>query len=280
MRKVYLHIGLGKTGSSSLQSFLSFNPEFQHPETNEKFLYCAILKEGKIIFGDELKRRAERTPLKYFASAPAIANMESLDVLKSELDRLFQAGYTPIFSHESWCQRAGDFRNSNFFNKLDIFADVIVYVRPQVEWLNSAWWQWLAWEKSFNRPQDVIDAWGYACMPWASQISEWGELDGVKNITVRLQPTDIVEDFLDLFKQNPTLGMSQKYRVNTSLPPILIKFLLKYPFLRSTHKAHVDIILSKFLKFEGKSPWIIGTELGHRIITAHRLDNEKLLRDA
>jgi hypothetical protein len=277
MRKVYLHIGFGKTGSSSLQSFLSFNPEFQHPKTKEKLMYCCILKDGKIIFGDELKRRAEQNPFKYLASLPEIANIEILDVLKSELDGIFERGYTPIFSHESWWQRADDLRDANFFNKLNILADVIVYIRPQVDWFNSAWWQWFAWEDSFTKPQDLFDAWGYNFMLWGSYISEWDRLDGVNNITVRLQPNDIIEDFLGLFNYAPAPGMSQKYRVNISLPPILIKFLLKYSFLRRKRTAHVDIILSKFLKFEGKSPWIISTELAHQIITANRLDNEKLL---
>jgi hypothetical protein len=277
MRKVYLHIGFGKTGSSSLQSYLSFNPEFQNPEKNEKLLYCCILEDGKIIFGDELKKCAERSPLKYFASAPGIAKVEILPMLKSELDRLFEAGYTPIFSHESWSKRTGEFHNSNFFNNLDITADVIVYIRPQVDWFNSAWWQWFAWEKSFKTPQDVIDAWGYNFMLWGNQISQWNSLEGVEKITVRLQPTDIIDDFLGLFKQAPVHDMSEKYRVNTSLPPILIKFLLKYYFIRSVHGAYVDAILSKNLKFEGKSPWIIDIELADQIITATRLDNEKLL---
>lgn len=278
MRKVYLHIGFGKTGSSSLQSFLSFNPEFQHTETNEKLLYGCILEDGKIIYGDELKRRAEKSPLKYFASAPSIANLEILPVLKSELDKIFEEGYTPIFSHESWWKRTDDFRNSNFFNNLAISADVIVYIRPQVDWFNSAWWQWFAWTKPFKRPQDVIDAWGYNFMLWGYQISEWGKLDGVKNITVRLQPNDIVEDFLRLFKQTPVHGLSQKYRVNTSLPAILVKLLLKYPVLRRLHNAYVAIFLSRFLKLEGNPPWIIDMGLTNQIITATRLDNEKVLQ--
>jgi hypothetical protein len=277
MRKIYLHIGCGKTGSSSLQSFLSFNPEIQHPETHEKLLYCCILKDGSILFGDELKRRAARSPMKYLASDPTIANMGSLDVLKSELDGIFERGYTPIFSQENWSRRAGDFSNSNFFNKLNVLADVIVYVRPQVDWFNSAWWQWFVWNKLFKKPQDVIDAWGYNFMLWGDLISQWRGVDGVNNITVRLQPNDIIEDFLGLFNHVPVPGMSQKYKTNISLPPILIRFLLKYPFLRKQHSAQVDVILSRFLKFEGKSPWIIGAELGHQIITATRVDNEKLL---
>lgn len=274
MRKVYLHIGAAKTGSSSLQSFLSFNPEFQHPETNEKFLYCCILENGKIIFGDELKRRADESPLKYAMSANVFANPQILDVLKSELDRIFETGCTPIFSSEGWLRRAGDFHNTKFFNTLDISAYVIVYIRPQVEWLNSAWWQWFAWEKTYKSPQD---AWSYNFALWANHISQWNDLDGVQKVTVRLQPSDIIEDFLSLFRCSLEHGMSQKYRVNTSLPPILIKFLLKYYFLRSVHGAHVDAILSKILKFEGKSPWIIDIELAGQIITACRSDNEKLL---
>ena len=276
MRKVYLHIGPEKQEARPYSHTFRFNPEFQNPETNEKFLYCCIQNDGKIIFGDKLKRYAEQHPLKYRSTAVEIPNMVNLEVLKNELDRIFDNGYTPIFSCEGWFNMADAFRNANFLNKLDISARVIIYVRPQVEWFNSAWWQWLVWEKAFKKPQDVIDAFGYN-YTWCLGISHWKGLDGVEDVKVRLYPTDIIEDFLGVFKQPPVLGISQKYRVNTSLPPILIRLLLKYPFLRSTHGAHVDAMFSKFLKFEGKSPWIISTDLAYQMITAYRSDNEKLL---
>lgn len=277
MRKAYFHIGFGKTGSSSLQSYLSFNPELRPPETKEKLIYCCFLKDGRVLFGDELRQRAQQSPFNYCASVAAVAKMGGMDYLKAEVDRIYEAGYIPIFSQEDWGRRTGEFRESNFFNKLNIHADVIVYIRPQVDWFNSAWWQWFAWEKSFNRPQDVIDAWGYNIMLWASHISRWDSLDGVKKVTVRLQPADIIEDFLSLFKISPEPGISQKFRVNASLPPMLIKLLLKYPYIRRTQSAYVDILLSRFLKFEGKSPWIIGPELSQQIIAATRIDSEKLL---
>ncbi|WP_137819730.1 hypothetical protein [Pseudomonas sp. 2FG] len=273
MRKAYFHIGFGKTGSSALQSYLSFNPEHTTPETNERLLYCSLQSDGRIIYGEELTKKASLTPLKYIASSPAIAETENLSKIKQALDEIFDAGYTPIFSQEDWGRRAGHFKNSDLFTQLDCTAHGIVYVRPQVDWFNSAWWQWYAWASEFSNPGDVIKAWGYNFMLWADQITKWQRLPGVENITVRLQPSDVVEDFMGLFNIRPTLSAAHEERNNVSLNPTLIKLLKKYPSLRCTHGADVDSILSKFLKFEGKAPWVIDQELSEQIIAATRADN-------
>jgi len=275
-RKIYFHIGFGKTGGSSLQSYLSFNSIHQ-TNKQEKLLYCCFDRDGRVFYGDEVSKMAKLSPLKYVASAPDIAELPDISVAKQELDKLFSQGFTPVFSQEDWGRRAGYFKTSNFFEQLDVVVHAIAYIRPQVEWFNSAWWQWFAWDGNFKKPEDVIAAWGYNFMLWGHQLSLWKRLPGVENVSVRLHPSDITEDFLHLLGVNEEVERANVEKVNVSLSPTLIKLLKKYPTLRQAHSADVDSILSKFIKFEGKTPWVIDAELASKIVASTNADNLKLL---
>lgn len=276
-KKIYIHIGIGKTGSSSLQTFLSFNPVLQTSDPREKILYCSFNKDGGISFGKKLTDLAESSPLKYVSSFPKIANVTNLSKTKSELANILSDGYTPIFSQEDWGRRSAEFKKSNFFSELGCSAHVIIYVRPQVEWFNSAWWQWFAWYSEFSSPEDVVSAWGYNFMLWADQISKWKNLPGVENVRVRLQPQDIVADFMTLVGISKTPEINYPARNNVSLSPTLIKLLLRHPEIRGVHDAKVDIILSKLFKFDGKTPWVIEKQLIGEVMDATRINNLKLL---
>ena len=276
-RKIYFHIGFGKTGSSSLQSFLSYNPALTFLDTQEKILYCCFNNDGSIRSGSDLTKKAANTPLNYVSSYPKIALIPSLSKTKDELEKIFSAGYIPFFSQEDWGRRSSEFKNANFFSELGCSAHVIVYVRPQVEWFNSAWWQWFVWYKEFSTPDDVIGTWGYNFMLWADQIAKWRNLPGVEIVNVRLHPQDIIEDFMSLLRLQKNPSISYPERTNASLNPTLIKLLLRFPEIRGIHNAEVDIILSKLLKFDDKVPWVIEKELIGKIISATHDDNLKIL---
>lgn len=275
--KIYIHIGFGKTGSSSIQSFLSFNPNLGMSGLHEKLLYCCFNNDGGISFGKELSNLAMNSPLKYTSSSPEVACFTNLTKTRDQLDKIFSAGYTPIFSQEDWGRRSSEFKNANFFSTLGCSAHVIAYVRPQVEWLNSAWWQWFAWINEFTKPGDIIDAWGYSFILWADQIAKWKTVPNVEGMEVRLQTSDVVADFMALLKIQNNPGIIFPERTNISLSPTLIKLLLRFPEIRNVHSAEVDVILSNLLKFEGQTPWIIDWELIDKIINATHADNQRLL---
>jgi len=276
MRKAYFHIGFGKTGSSSLQAYLSANP-IHLTANNEKLLYCSFQRDGTILHGDKIAACAQQSPLKYEASFPDAAEWQDASLARKELDRIFEQGYTPIFSQEDWGRRAGHFKDSKLFDQLNIDVHAVVYVRPQVDWFNSAWWQWFAWSEKFSSPEDVIKAWGYKFMQWGNQITPWKRLSRVKGVTVRLQVSDIVKDFLELMGGEAREKEYIVERNNISLSPILIKLLKRYPILRSAHSADVDSILSRYLQFEGRPPWVLNSQLITDILDATREDNILLM---
>lgn len=269
MNKVVLHIGFGKTGSSSLQSYLSLNPV--HEKDGRKLLYCGLETDGHVRHGEELRRAASNTPLGYVSSLPDVSKTGNLQRTKAEIGELTQAGFIPIFSQEDWGRRAADFVKTDFLNKVGCSAHVIVYVRPQVEWFNSGWWQWWAWMEKFSKPSDVIDSWGFDFMRWGKQIAEWSVVPGVEKITVRLHPKNTVEDCLAAVG-----GFRPKAKIeksNVSLGPMLIKILKRYPELRTPHSSDVDLLLSEFFEFKGDTPWVMDTGFSSRIIENCREDN-------
>ena len=259
-----------------MQAFLSCNPVHDSVKTGEKLLYCAFQKNGKILYGNELVENARKTPLKYCSSFPEVTELADLAVVKHELDNIYEQGYTPIFSQEDWGRRAGYFKNADFFSRLDCDIHAVVYVRPQVDWFNSAWWQWYAWHEKFSVPRDVIGAWGFNFMLWGNQIATWKRLARVQEVTVRLHPADIVLDFMELIGIQPSKDHVVPPKNNISLSPTLVKLLKRYPALRQTHSADVDSILSNFIKFEGKTPWFLEPVLVNQILENTKEDNLRL----
>ncbi len=276
-RKIILHVGVGKTGSSSLQSFLSFSPYLVSADGKQEFIYCCFNQNGGISAGTDLTKLAGCSLLQYSASETDIARAEHIPQTKSDLEEIFSAGCTPIFSQEGWSYRADEFRKSKFLLGIDCTAHVIVYVRPQVEWFNSAWWQWFVWSGKYASPEDFIAKRGFKIMLWADLIAKWKDVPGVESVRIRLQTKDIVEDFRRLLGIAEVTGLSPSPKVNVGLNQTLIKLLLRYPELRGENSADVDAVLQKHFVFEGATPWVLGTELISKIITETYADNQRLL---
>lgn len=277
MRKIYLHVGFGKTGSSALQSYLSLN-QLPCSRGGESFVYCSAERSGRVIYGDALRVEAESSALKYCASAPDLARSSAVDDISLALDRIFEAGGTPVLSQEDWGQRGSEFISSCFLERINCTAHVIAYVRPQVDWFNSAWWQWYAWDPKFKCPSDVVDNWGFKFMSWAWQLSSWKLNPRVKEVIVTPSPVDIVGDFFSKLDIDGVPIESPYGRNNTSLTLPLIQLIKNLPIERRPHDAEVDIRLSRALDLPGGTPWSIEPGLVVRIISECFSDNIDLLR--
>ena len=271
-KKIYLHIGFNKSGSSALQAFLSLNPEFKASVFQENFLYCVFNPDGSISSRKKIAGLTTSLDLSY----SAIFKTADLSKTKHDLDNIFSAGYTPIFSHEDWGLRFSEFEQSNFFIELGCSAHLIVYVRPQVEWLNSAWWQWFAWG-SHHSPKDVLGISGCDHILWADYIEKWKNVPGVKSVAVRLLDKDIIEDFMNLLSIPKNPEIKYPARINVGLSPTHIKLLMRNPEIRGVHGAEVDGIFSEILHFDGSSPWVIDKELIGEVISVTHTGNLKLL---
>jgi hypothetical protein len=276
-RTILLHIGFGETGTSALQSYLSFNPEHELPGANGRIRYCAIAGDGRLLQADALRSLASLSPHRRVASEPEVCRLQSLTELRQALGSVLREGFVPLLSQEDWGRRAEEFRQAGFLRELGCEAEIIVYVRPQVEWFNAGWWQWWAWDPQFRDPLDVVSAWGPNFMYWADQICAWRDLPGVRKVTVRLHRPDAVSDFFSIWGANPTRDRRNIPAPEISMAPLLLKILRSAPETATAHQGEAAVVLSRHLKLQGELPWAIDATLASRIVAWTRDDNRRLL---
>lgn len=167
---------------------------------------------------------------------------------------------------------------TRFFDAIDCDAEIVAYVRPQVDWFNAGWWQWWAWEDKFSRPEDVINAWGLHFMKWGARLRQWEGVPRVSKLTVRLHEGDVISDFAELLGIPGELSPTSDDRKNISLSHMMTKLYWSIPALRSPHGAEVDSILAPILQTGDRAPWIVNEALAETIVLGLAKDNESLLR--
>ena len=152
--------------------------------------------------------------------------------------------------------------------------DVVVYVRPQVPLINSAWWQTGAWgDLPFRRwVRRRIRAAG-----WTQPVEAWMRVPGVRSVAVRSASGDVVRDFLEGVL-SVGLPFDEPPRTNRSLPATVLRLFQRYPHLKERNgRSRIDFVLSSELDLDEPSLWVIRKPLAARIIEATRADNERLL---
>lgn len=274
MAEVYLHVGMPKCGSSSIQTFLSsdvFRKEFDN-----KIHYIAIRSDGSILAKNAIVKQAKRSPHGYASSCDAVLvnNLSSssqrdiASVLNSELDR----GHNIILSNEGWGPRPQEFPDDHpIFSNLKGNIKVVAYMRPQVEWLNSAWWQWGAWsDVPFQRWINANK--GKAL--WGCLVEQWAEKPWVNSVIPRLVCGDVVSDFMNLLGYPGVVAPS----TNKSLSAPVLRFLQNHrKYRQGPHDSSIDFILSRRVNFpSGHTPWVIEPRLAKKLVSYYVEDNKKL----
>lgn len=275
MTRVVLHVGIGKTGTTALQSYLSYEPIQRSGD--KTYEYIAIAQNGEIVSGAELKVQAEASPLKSISSLPSLASIAELENLGQKIHSYAEkTGNIPILSQEDWSRRYQEFLDGNFLKRLELEADVVFYVRPQVDWFQSGWWQWWAWLEQFDGPEQLVGQWGIGLFNWEGWMRQWERVEGVRSTSLRLHSGDVVADFAEHMNFDEIKPIEVQGVSNPSLGLLGVKLLRTFPGLRHFDDANVDIALSKLLPNDERAPWIVSPDLARNIIDTSRSCNVAL----
>lgn len=265
---------MSKCGSSALQQAMSFSPVIRKKDGGQ-FVYAALHSSGLLSHGDALAQQAKIMPQSYVSSATwkelSEMGLAKTLFLKTALARLCAPRKTVILSNEGWGGRFAVFQEGKILEKLDLNCHVVLYVRPQIEWLNSAWWQWGAWSEV------PMQQWAIKRrMLWHRLVEEWRNTPGVRKVTVRVLPRDIVADFSNVIGAVP---FGDGALANASLPGSVLRVFQRHRHLRpDEHSSTIEFVLSRHLSLpKRKTPWVLPQKLVSTIISRCEESNRILL---
>jgi len=272
---IILHVGAGKCGSSSLQAQLSSCPLLNADDGSQRYEYVCITQDGNLLRRERIQRQARLTPYEVQVSAgaekPWATDVAALEQLSLRLQDVLADRRTPIASQESWIGQASIFNANEILLRLGLCAKVVIFVRPQIPWLNSAWWQWGVWSshdfRAFienNKPS----------ARWAQLIGAWQSVPGVDEVEIHPCAGDVVSSFF----RSIGITMESAKRRNASLDENLLNYLRRRPDLRTYENPLVDFVLEQRLAANAKgTPWVVQPEQISDLIEYYRAGNLDLL---
>lgn len=273
MRKLVVHIGCPKGGSSAIQKALRLN----HAGLASRGIAVPsrdLDPESEITgshaaFFDSCVRQRRATPI------PGLG-----DLLESAAER--QAASTIVLSAENLSNPLGFERL--FEDLADRFEiSIVLYVRRQDEFLEASWQQWdvklggslLAWMiRNVGRRGD-----------WCSTIEPWARAFGDERIVARVHDRgrlvlgDSFFDFCDVLGQDPT-GFDAAGATNAGLTPMLSRMvegnagLFDGPhdqeFYDSVRELAPDLV-----RKTSSTPGLFGPDESRAIMAAYARSNEQ-----
>ena len=249
-RRLILHVGGPKCGSSALQAALSATPELS-AKTGSDLDYVGARPSGKrwtLQRGSALQKAAQRLVHGY-VSWPNLGRQDDPAPVFAALDRVWRGAKrgaaTPVLSNEGWIGQADSFAEHlpHWFDP-DKGApiEVLGFARPPIDWLNSAYWQWGVWSgRSFQGWLENV------VLPYrlGSSFARWKALP---NTRLRLH---LSGDVLKAFSQTYDVTLPPAPSRNTALPPAMVGFLMRNRRFRPTpHDSATEFIFQRWCTVE------------------------------
>jgi hypothetical protein len=177
-----------------------------------------------------------------YATWPNVARAKAVpglfDAMRKVVLKGQRKGHVPILSCEGW------------INHPEVFAqtlaewgnppvDVVVFLRPVVDWMNAAFWQWGVWN---NVQMDGWMARSNLSYSFADDIAAWAQIPNVR-IIARSQRPDVVAKFADIYG----VPLQAERQSNMASSPALIGFLMRNRSFRpSGHEAANEFVVQRW----------------------------------
>lgn len=266
VQNIILHIGKPKCASSSIQTFLSYNPVIKI--NNKNYMYF-VIKSDSILLGDKITVMSQKSPQNYQSSICPTRNLSAWqNALKNAIE-YFQK--TPDYfdlvissEHLTFNQMP-----TNFFDLLDNFSvgiRIFMVVRDPISYFNSAYWQWGVWD---GLPQPYDWYLKNKDINYINSLLPFIGLNSLKNYQVVDLSENVVEQFF-LFTTGTELTGDFKVPVaNRSSSPNVLHLLLNNPdsFRRYTHAPEIEFLINKKLKQSTSSaPKVVNQKMASMIL--------------
>jgi len=278
MPSTFVHIGAGKCGSSSIQSFFSQNPFHRCLETNKEIEYCCLSHKG-LLRGQIIPQLLAGSIQGYIASQRGVP----VDTLRIISERLSHINTDILVSCEDWFNQLLNLQRAQQLAKTwsgNGSRDIILYlfVRPPVSWINSAWWQWGAWDKDIVFSQWVNGMTNAA--QWGKHYQKLKSYGIFKHIEIQVLGSNVVHQLADSLGIERSLSMES--RSNISLPSELLQLFTSHNhFRQDVHDPKSDFVAMRALSKSNfnytKAPFVLSREQVSQILQETRESADILL---
>lgn len=276
--QLILHVGAPKCGSTALQSALSMTPDLVAAE-GRCLRYTAWRQSGnggRALYGRDVTRMAQASPYGY-ASWPNFSANDTPGPIFAELERVrrkgLSSGHVPIASCEGWISRSGSFA-AHLARCGHPPVEVVAFLRPVVEWTNSAFWQWGIW----NVPR--LDVWlkrGNMPYRFGHELEAWARIPNVRVRFAWARP-DAVAQFARWYGTPLAPALAR----NTASSPPLVGVLLRHRRLRPNgHDAAAEFVVQRWCPpIAGRRLWAVTARHVHELRPTARANLAALRRIA
>lgn len=278
-KKLIVHIGAGKTGSSAIQKFLSLN--------------CSVLAEhGVLIPGCKLDLESECLGEQIWFFQNGIGNNDFADSVQRRLSRL----HKHMCEHElhTLVVSAENLINPQEFEKLFLGLEgmfditIVCYIRRQDDYMISAWQQWYL--KAYDSFDDYRLKLGHR-IDWHAALHPWKEKFGKDNVKVSVYEKEslvngnVIDDFTQLLGLEITGMQPVVERINKSIDEKFNWIANKYrkELFADIHDNEFYLFLhysfgdKAFKKYKGSS--LLTLSQRKNILAMYAESNEKVVRD-
>lgn len=278
MKKLILHIGGPKCGSSTLQNHFCNYFTGKRGVINQDgdvLRYAAIRGDGVILKGRSLQKAQSRSPLNYVSSTRFPDDTDVIYERLLKLKKSVSKKDTVILSNEGWASAVNPAIISAF-DRLGVPVEIFFVTRPPIDWMNAGWWQWGAWT------QENLEQWVHSqtsAVKFFDHAQNWRSAKVVSAMTVVDVSQDILSSVAKFLKVDEQDFPAHK-NVNVGTNYDLLRHLVnnKEKYGREIHRPGIEFALNNILDLPRyPPPFVITKEMTRHVISETKSASEKLL---
>lgn len=244
-----VHAGAPKCGSSALQRALSAQPVTTGADGRVyPYLAGRLTQDGLAAVQGRRLAAMTRHSVHGYLSWPNVARQEDPAAYWARVGAAAGAqarrGQVPILSSEGWIEQARAAGPLARAAGLDLL-DVMIFVRPPLDWLNAVYWQWAIWKMGAFENRRTLRWLRQARYALGGHVVAWAGAPQVR-LTVETAQRDVVAGFAGHYG----LPLRAEGKVNPAPPPALTGFLLRNRRFRPTaHDSAVEFVVQRWCRF-------------------------------